>query len=135
MATAKKILGQLDGSSSWQILYKVPRKNESVFQTREERVRRAIVANVIFCNRGFQYSAAYSIRVVPNGETADFQHIIVDEKALPAVYTGSSWVTGSANSDLVSLNITLEAGDRVDVKTSGSFPTFVAINAFGAEIF
>jgi hypothetical protein len=135
MATAKKILGQLTGSSSWQTLYEVPKKNQSAFQTREERVRRAIVANIIVCNLGFQYTAGYSIRVVPDGETAGDQHLLTDDKTLPAVYSGSSWVTGSANSHLVSLDVTLEAGDRVDVKTSGSFPTFVSINAFGAEIF
>jgi hypothetical protein len=107
MATAYKVLGQIEGQANNVNLYTVPTSTE------------AIISTIIVCNRSTN-SASYRIMVRPNNETLTTKHYIAYDVAIPANDTTA-----------LTLGIAMDAGDKLDVYSSN---TNISFSAFGTEI-
>jgi hypothetical protein len=108
MATNYKILGQLNPTANvLSAVYTVPSANQ------------AVISTIIVCNQSIA-DAAYSIAVVPGGETDNVKHYIVRGGAVPA-----------ADALAFSLGLSLGAGDVVRANTTSGNLSF---SIFGAEI-
>tara|TARA_R110000751_G_scaffold85915_1_gene171323 strand:+ start:98 stop:463 length:366 start_codon:yes stop_codon:yes gene_type:complete len=119
MAASLLVLGQAElGTGAFgTVLYTVPTTTDSAlgsgtrFQT--------VVTSIVLCNR---HSSAnlYSIRVVPNEETAAVKHIIFNSVSLATNAT-----------DIISLGLTVESGDKIEA--SASVASTLSVSVFGVE--
>lgn len=108
MPTVYKVLGQSAPSATTATtLYTVPSSTE------------AVISTLIVANRAAT-AATYRISIRPNGATLANQHYIAYDVAV-----------GAADSTTLTLGITLDAADVLEVYASTANLTF---NAFGSEI-
>jgi len=108
MPTVYKVLGQSAPSATTATtLYTVPSSTE------------AVISTLIVANRAGT-AATYRISIRPNGATLANQHYIAYDVAV-----------GAADSTTLTLGITLDAADVLEVYASTANLTF---NAFGSEI-
>ena len=108
MATTYKVLGQLAPSATTATtLYTVPTATE------------AVVSTIVVCNRDAA-SATYRIAVRPNGATLANQH-----------YIAFNVTVGASDSTTITLGLTLDAADVIEVYASTANLSF---NAFGTEL-
>ena len=108
MATTYKVLGQSAPSANTATtLYTVPADTQAVIST-------LIVANRVASE------ATYRISIRPNGATLANQHYIAYDVAV-----------GASDSTTLTLGITLDAADVLEVYASTANLSF---NAFGSEI-
>ena len=121
MAEAFKVLGQSDISDSafGTTLYTVPTSPSSGFSSRN--VSQTLVASLVVCNRHASNAGAYSVRVVPSGETEGNKHTIFLSKAIAAKDT-----------HVISLGLGMQTGDKIKV-SSGSGDD-ISMSAFGVEM-
>ena len=121
MAEAFKVLGQADISTSAfdTTLYTVPTKPNVGFAARN--VSQTLVASLVVCNRHASNAGAYSVRVIPSGETEGTKHTIFLSKAIAAKTT-----------DVISLGLGMQAGDTI--KVSGASGDTISMSAFGVEM-
>ena len=108
MATTYKVLGQSAPSSNTATtLYTVPSSTE------------AVISTLIVANRAAS-AATYRISIRPNGETLANQHYIAYDVTV-----------GASDSTTLTLGLTLDATDVLEVYASTANLTF---NAFGSEV-
>jgi len=108
MPTVYKVLGQSAPSATTATtLYTVPASTE------------AVISTLIVANRAAT-SATYRISIRPNGATLANQHYIAYDVTV-----------GASDSTTLTLGITLDAADVLEVYASTANLTF---NAFGSEI-
>jgi hypothetical protein len=108
MPTVYKVLGQSAPSATTATtLYTVPASTE------------AVISTLIVANRAAT-SATYRISIRPNGATLANQHYIAYDVSV-----------GASDSTTLTLGITLDAADVLEVYASTANLTF---NAFGSEI-
>jgi hypothetical protein len=108
MATTYKVLGQLAPSATTATtLYTVPAATE------------AVVSTIVVCNRDAA-TATYRIAVRPNGATLANQH-----------YIAFNVTVGASDSTTITLGLTLDAADVIEVYASTANLSF---NAFGTEL-
>jgi hypothetical protein len=108
MPTVYKVLGQSAPSATTATtLYTVPSATE------------AVISTLIVANRAAT-AATYRISIRPNGATLANQHYIAYDVAV-----------GASDSTTLTLGITLDAADVLEVYASTANLTF---NAFGSEI-
>jgi hypothetical protein len=108
MPTVYKVLGQSAPSATTATtLYTVPTSTE------------AVISTLIVANRATS-AATYRISIRPNGATLANQHYIAYDVAV-----------GASDSTTLTLGITLDAADVLEVYASTANLTF---NAFGSEI-
>jgi glucose-6-phosphate dehydrogenase assembly protein OpcA len=108
MPTVYKVLGQSAPSATTATtLYTVPSSTE------------AVISTLIVANRAAT-AATYRISIRPNGATLANQHYIAYDVAV-----------GASDSTTLTLGITLDAADVLEVYASTANLTF---NAFGSEI-
>lgn len=107
MATAYKVLGQVEGQANNVNLYTVPASTE------------AIVSTIIVCNRSTS-TKSYRIMVRPDNESLATKHYLAYDVAIAANDTTA-----------LTLGIAINAGDKLDVYSSD---TNVSFSAFGTEI-
>lgn len=108
MATSYKVLGQLAPSATTATtLYTVPSSTD------------AVVSTIVVCNRDAA-TATYRIAVRPDGATLANQH-----------YIAYNVTVGASDSTTITLGITVNAGDVIEVYASTANLSF---NAFGTEI-
>jgi glucose-6-phosphate dehydrogenase assembly protein OpcA len=108
MPTVYKVLGQSAPSATTATtLYTVPSSTE------------AVISTLIVANRAAS-AATYRISIRPNGATLANQHYIAYDVAV-----------GASDSTTLTLGITLDAADVLEVYASTANLTF---NAFGSEI-
>lgn len=108
MATSYKVLGQVAPSATTATTaYTVPSATETV------------VSTIAVCNRG-STAATYRIAVRPNGATLANQHYIAFDTSITA-----------NNSTMITIGITLDAADVVEVYASNANLSF---SLFGSEI-
>ena len=108
MATSYKVLGQLAPSATTATtLYTVPSGTD------------AVVSTIVVCNRDAA-TATYRIAVRPDGATLANQH-----------YIAYNVTVGASDSTTITLGITVNAGDVIEVYASTANLSF---NAFGTEI-
>ena len=108
MATSYKVLGQVAPSATTATTaYTVPSATETV------------VSTIAVCNRGAT-SATYRIAIRPDGATLANQHYIAYDTAITA-----------NNSTMITIGITLNAADVVEVYASNANLSF---SLFGSEI-
>lgn len=107
MATAYKVLGQVEGQANNVSLYTCPASTE------------AIISTIIVCNRSTS-AKSYRIMVRPDNETLATKHYIAYDVAIAANDTTA-----------LTLGIAINAGDKLDVYSSD---TNVSFSAFGTEI-
>lgn len=108
MATNYKVLGQLNPSATTATaLYTVPSATE------------AVVSTIVVCNQAAS-AATYRISVRPDDETLAAKH-----------YLAYDVTVGASDSTTLTLGITLDAADVLEVYAS---TTTLSFNAFGSEI-
>ena len=108
MATSYKVLGQLAPSATTATtLYTVPSATE------------AVISTIVVCNRDAA-TATYRIAVRPDGATLANQH-----------YIAYNVTVGASDSTTITLGITVNAGDVIEVYASTANLSF---NAFGTEL-
>ena len=108
MATAYKVLGQsIPAITTATALYTVPAATE------------AVVSTIVVCNQT-AVDATYRISVRPDGATLAGQH-----------YVAYDVTVGASDSTTLTLGITLDATDVLEVYASTATLSF---NAFGSEI-
>lgn len=107
MANAYKVLGQVEGAASNTNLYTVPSATE------------AVISTIVICNRAAA-SKTYRIMVRPDNETLANKHYLAYDIAIAA-----------NDSTALTLGITINAGDKLDVYSSD---TNLSFSAFGSEI-
>lgn len=107
MATAYKVLGQVEGQANNVSLYTCPSSTE------------AIVSTIIVCNRAAT-AKTYRIMVRPDNEALVTKHYIAYDVSIAANDTTA-----------LTLGIAMNAGDKLDVYSSD---TNVSFSAFGTEI-
>jgi glucose-6-phosphate dehydrogenase assembly protein OpcA len=108
MPTVYKVLGQSAPSATTATtLYTVPSSTE------------AVISTLIVANRAAS-AATYRISIRPNGATLANQHYIAYDVSV-----------GASDSTTLTLGITLDAADVLEVYGSTANLTF---NAFGSEI-
>ena len=108
MPTVYKVLGQSAPSATTATtLYTVPASTE------------AVISTLIVANRAAS-AATYRISIRPNGATLANQHYIAYDVAV-----------GASDSTTLTLGITLDAADVLEIYASTANLTF---NAFGSEI-
>jgi len=108
MATSYKVLGQLAPSATTATtLYTVPSATD------------AVVSTIVVCNRDAA-TATYRIAVRPDGATLANQH-----------YIAYNVTVGASDSTTITLGLTVNAGDVIEVYASTANLSF---NAFGTEI-
>jgi glucose-6-phosphate dehydrogenase assembly protein OpcA len=108
LATAYKVLGQVAPSATTATtLYTVPAATETVIST------------IVVANRSAS-NATYRIAVRPNGAALANQH-----------YLAFNVTVGASDSTTLTLGITLDASDVLEVYASTADLSF---NAFGSEI-
>lgn len=107
MATAYKVLGQVEGQANNVSLYTCPASTE------------AIISTIIVCNRSTS-AKSYRIMVRPDNETLATKHYLAYDVAIAANDTTA-----------LTLGIAINAGDKLDVYSSD---TNVSFSAFGTEI-
>lgn len=108
MPTVYKVLGQSAPSATTATtLYTVPSSTE------------AVISTLIVANRAAT-AATYRISIRPNGATLANEHYIAYDVAV-----------GASDSTTLTLGITLDAADVLEVYASTANLTF---NAFGSEI-
>jgi len=108
MPTVYKVLGQSAPSATTATtLYTVPSSTE------------AVISTLIVANRAAT-AATYRISIRPNGATLANQHYIAYDVTV-----------GASDSTTLTLGITLDAADVLEVYASTANLTF---NAFGSEI-
>jgi hypothetical protein len=120
MATAYKILGQKQPSTSYETLYKAPESPVSQFATRNITV--ASVTNITVCNFSLTANRDYYIRVVPSGETPSDKHLLVNGREVQ-----------TNDTHFLPMKILLGEGDEVQVKLNSA--AVVAFSAFGFEMY
>ena len=108
MATAYKVLGQSNPSATTATaLYTCPSATE------------AVISTIVVCNQAAS-DATYRISVRPDGATLAAQH-----------YLAYDVTVGASDSTTLTLGITLDASDVLEVYASTATLSF---NAFGSEI-
>jgi len=108
MPTVYKVLGQSAPSATTATtLYTVPSSTE------------AVISTLIVANRAAS-AATYRISIRPNGASLANQHYIAYDVAV-----------GASDSTTLTLGITLDAADVLEIYASTANLTF---NAFGSEI-
>ena len=108
MATAYKVLGQSNpAATTATALYTVGAATE------------AVVSTIVVCNQD-SADATYRISVRPDGASLAAQH-----------YLAFDVTVGASDSTTLTLGITLDATDVLEVYAS---TTTVSFNAFGSEI-
>ena len=108
MATNYKVLGQLNPSATTATaLYTVTSATEAVCST------------IVVCNQSAR-AATYRISVRPDDETLAAKH-----------YLAYDVTVGASDSTTLTLGITLDAADVLEVYAS---TTTLSFNAFGSEI-
>lgn len=108
MATSYKVLGQLAPSATTATtLYTVPTSTE------------AVISTIVVCNRDAA-TATYRVAVRPDGATLENKH-----------YIAYNVTVGASDSTTITLGITVNAGDVVEVYASTANLSF---NAFGTEL-
>lgn len=107
MANAYKVLGQVEGAASNTNLYTVPSSTE------------AVISTIVICNRAAA-AKTYRIMVRPDNETLANKHYLAYDVAIAA-----------NDSTALTLGITINAGDKLDVYSSD---TNLSFSAFGSEI-
>lgn len=108
MATAYKVLGQSNPSATTATaLYTVPSATE------------AVVSTIVVCNQAAS-DATYRISIRPDGETLAAKH-----------YLAYDVTVGASDSTTLTLGITLDAADVLEIYASSATLSF---NAFGSEI-
>jgi hypothetical protein len=108
MPTAYKVLGQsAPSATTLTALYTVPAATE------------AVVSTLVVCNRSAT-NRTFRIAVRPNGATIANQHYIAYDVTV-----------GASDSTTLTLGITMDAGDVLDVYAS---TTDLSFTAFGSEI-
>lgn len=108
MPTNYKVLGQAAPSATTlSALYTVPAATE------------AVVSTLVVCNRSAT-NRTFRIAVRPNGATIANQHYIAYDVTV-----------GASDSTTLTLGITMDAGDVLDVYAS---TTDLSFTAFGSEI-
>jgi hypothetical protein len=107
MANAYKVLGQVEGAASNTNLYTVPSSTE------------AVISTIIICNRTTS-AKSYRIMVRPDNETLATKHYLAYDVAIAANDTTA-----------LTLGITMNAADKLDIYSSDTNLTFAA---FGSEI-
>ncbi len=108
MATAYKVLGQSNPSATTATtLYTCPSATE------------AVISTIVVCNQDAS-DATYRISVRPDGATLAAQH-----------YLAYDVTVGASDSTTLTLGITLDASDVLEVYASTATLSF---NAFGSEI-
>ena len=121
MAEAFKVLGQADISTSafGTTLYIVPSSSQAGFATRN--IFQTLVASLVVCNRHASNAGAYSVRVIPSGETEGTKHTIFLSTAIAAKDT-----------HVISLGLGMQSGDTI--KVSGASGDTISMSAFGIEM-
>lgn len=108
MPTVYKVLGQSAPSATTATtLYTVPSSTE------------AVISTIVVANRAAT-SATYRLSIRPNGATLANQHYIAYDVTV-----------GASDSTTITLGITLDAADVLEVYASSANLSF---NAFGSEI-
>jgi hypothetical protein len=108
LATAYKVLGQSNPSATTATaLYTCPSATE------------AVISTIVVCNQAAS-DATYRISVRPNGASLAAQH-----------YLAYDVTVGASDSTTLTLGITLDASDVLEVYASTATLSF---NAFGSEI-
>lgn len=108
MATTYKVLGQLAPSATTATtLYTVPSATE------------AVISTIVVCNREAA-TATYRIAVRPDGATLENKH-----------YIAYNVTVGASDSTTITLGLTLNAADVLEVYASSANLSF---NAFGTEL-
>lgn len=108
MATSYKVLGQLAPSATTATtLYTVPSSTE------------AVISTIVVCNRDAA-TATYRVAVRPDGATLENKH-----------YIAYNVTVGASDSTTITLGITVNAGDVIEVYASTANLSF---NAFGTEL-
>lgn len=108
MATAYKVLGQSAPSATTATsLYTVPSSTE------------AVISTIVVANRSAS-DATYRIAIRPNGAVLANQHYIAYDVTV-----------GASDSTTITLGITMDAADVLEVYASTADLSF---NAFGSEI-
>jgi hypothetical protein len=121
VAEAFKVLGQQDISTSafGTTLYVVPTNPSASFGGRD--ISQTLVSSLVVCNRHASNAGAYSVRVIPNGESEGNKHTIFLDTAIAAKDT-----------HVISLGLGMQAGDTI--KVSGSTGDTISMSAFGIEM-
>lgn len=107
MPNVYKVLGQVEGALANTNLYTVPSATE------------AVISTIIICNRA-SASKTFRIMVRPDNETLATKH-----------YLAYDVVVAGNDTTALTLGITMNAADRLDIYSSDTNLTFAA---FGSEI-
>jgi len=107
MPTAYKVLGQVEGAASNTNLYTVPSSTETIIST------------ITVCNRSTS-GKTYRIMVRPDNESLATKHYLAYDVVIAANDTVA-----------LTLGITLNAADKLDIYSSD---TTLSFTAFGSEI-
>jgi hypothetical protein len=107
MANAYKVLGQIEGAAANTNLYTVPSSTE------------AVISTIVICNRAAA-AKTFRIMVRPDNETLATKH-----------YLAYDVVIAANDTTALTLGITLNAADKLDIYSSDTNLTF---SAFGSEI-
>jgi len=120
VAESFKVLGQaaIATSAFATTLYTAPTKPDVAFGTRN--VSQVLVGSLVVCNRDSS-GGAYSVRVIPSGETEGDKHTIFLDKAIEGNTT-----------DIVSLGLCMQSGDTI--KVSGATDNTISMSVFGVEM-
>jgi hypothetical protein len=105
MANAYKVLGQVEGAAS----------NTNLYSPTTE----AVISTIIVCNRAAT-SKTYRIMVRPDNESLASKH-----------YLAYDVVIAANDTTALTLGITVNNGDKIDVYSSD---TNLSFSAFGSEI-
>ena len=121
MSEAFKVLGQEDISNNAfeTILYTVPTNPSAGFSSRN--ISQTLVASLVVCNRHASNAGAYSIRVIPKGDTEGIKHTIFLSTAI-----------ASKDTHVISLGLGMQSGDTI--KVSGASGDTISMSAFGVEM-